>query len=118
VTLGADLRFFQTGERMNDRARGEGAFVHRSSRWILDIGIAWTQSTAPDVFRQWQDGFYEAMRPYSNGEAYQNFIDPALTDWQQAYYATNLGRLRDVKGKVDRREVFKFPQSIPPAPQA
>jgi len=114
VTLGADIRFFQTGQRMNDRAPGATAFVHRSSHWILDIGIAWTQGMEPQAFRQWQDRFFDAMRPSSNGEAYQNFIDPALTDWASAYYASNLGRLSEVKGRVDRGELFKFPQSIPP----
>jgi hypothetical protein len=54
------------------------------------------------------------MRPYSNGEAYQNFIDPALADWASAYYASNLGRLSEVKGTVDPGQLFKFPQSIPP----
>ncbi len=117
VTLGADIRFFQTGERMNDRAPGATAFVHRSSRWILDIGIAWTQSTAPEAYRKWQDGFFDAMRPYSNGEAYQNFIDPALSDWAAAYYASNLGRLSEVKGAVDPGQLFKFPQSILPPPK-
>ena len=54
----------------------------------LDIGIAWTQSTAPDVYRKWQDGFFDALRGYSNGEAYQNFIGPTLTDWALTYYVT------------------------------
>ena len=32
----------------------------------------------------WQDRFYDAIRPYSTGGAYQNFIDPSLKDWRQA----------------------------------
>lgn len=37
----------------------------------------------------------EAVRSYFNGEAYQNFIDPTLIDWEQAYYAKNFARLVD-----------------------
>ena len=52
-------------------------------------------------------------RGWFNGEAYQNFIDPTLVDWPQAYYAQNFDRLVAVKRMVDRRDVFHFPQSIP-----
>jgi hypothetical protein len=43
--------------------------------------------------------------------------DDALADWAPAYYATNLDRRSQVKGRVDRGELFKFPQSIPPPPK-
>ena len=56
------------------------------------------------------------MRPFSTAEAYQNFIDPALADWQDAYYGANLARLRQVKRDWDPDRVFRFPQAIPGAP--
>jgi Berberine and berberine like len=45
--------------------------------------------------------------------SYQNFADPELTDWPQAYYGANLARLQRVKAAVDPDDVFRFPQSIP-----
>jgi FAD/FMN-containing dehydrogenase len=115
--FGADIRFFQTGGRMNQRAPHETAFVHRGSQWLMDIVIAWSATdTAQDVADniKWQADFFEAMWPHTTRSAYQNFIDLALTDWESAYYATNLGRLRDVKRTVDPDQLFRFEQSIRP----
>jgi len=113
----ADLRFFQTSGRINAVAPSATAFVHRNSRWIMDVGLNWTASDPPIELRrnrEWQDGFYAAMLPFSTGGAYQNFIDPSLANWQQAYYGTNLARLRRTKAQVDPSGVFRFPQGIPP----
>jgi Berberine and berberine like len=49
---------------------------------------------------------------YSNGQAYQNFIDPALGDWRQACYATNIKRLVAAKRKYDPEAFFQFAQGI------
>jgi hypothetical protein len=113
----ADLRFFQTGGRINAVAPAATAFVHRDSRWIMDVGLNWTATDSPIAVwrnREWQDEFYRAMLRFSTRGAYQNFVDPSLANWQQAYYGANLARLRRIKGQVDPSGVFRFPQAIPP----
>ena len=40
---------------------------------------------------------------------YQNFMDPYLKDFGQAYYGSNLGRLKKVKELADPYNVLDFP---------
>lgn len=112
----ADIRFFQTGGKINRVAAGATAFVHRDSVWLMDIGLPWTAEDPPervDANIAWQNQFFEQMWPYSNRHAYQNFVDAALKDPMPAYYHTNLDRLRKIKRLHDPANLFNFPQSIP-----
>jgi FAD/FMN-containing dehydrogenase len=111
---GADLRFFQTGGKINEPAADATAFVHRNSRWLLDVGLNWSAADSDDVVarnRHWQDRFYEAMRRFGTG-AYQNFADPSLRDWRESYYGANLARLQRIKRAVDPDRLFDFPQAL------
>ena len=111
----ADLRFFQTGGRINDVDAGATAFAHRNSAWIMDVGLDWRgrdPAHMVEAARAWQDRLYGAIRGFSTGGAYVNFPDPSLADWRQAYYLGNLARLQEIKAKVDPKRLFDFPQAI------
>ena len=78
--------------------------------------MGWFKDTTPKQVAEnvaWLQALERALQPYVNGEAYQNFIDPTLPDWQQAYYAENFERLVAVKRRYDPDDVFRFPQGIP-----
>jgi hypothetical protein len=112
----AGLVLFQAGGRVNEVAPGDTAFVHRGASWLAAINLGWAEKDrhALASLRAWQDGFYDALVTLTSGGAYQNFADPSLADWQQAYYGANLPRLCAVKAKVDPDFVFRFPQAIAP----
>jgi len=115
-----DLRFFQTGAKVNAVDARDTAFVHRSSEWLMVVGLYWSaedncRRVALDMNHRWQDDFYAAMLPFATGGAYQNFPDPSLKDWQTSYYGKNLDRLMKVKTELDPTRLFTFPQAIPSA---
>jgi hypothetical protein len=62
----------------------------------------------------WLRSCYATVHRHASGQAHQNFADPDLENWRQAYYGRNYARLAQVKAKYDRHRVFKFPQGITP----
>jgi hypothetical protein len=101
------------GGAYNRPAPDATAFVHRDMLFSLQYGAYFGGSGSAS--RSWINGVWKALRPYASGEAYQNYIDPQLSTWKRAYYASNLARLREIKKQVDPDFVFRFRQAIPPA---
>ena len=60
----------------------------------------------------WVDQAWTKMRPFVSGGAYQNYIDPHLKGWEQAYYGSNLTRLKATRARIDPHHYFNFPQAI------
>ncbi|WP_080283437.1 BBE domain-containing protein [Clostridium botulinum] len=54
------------------------------------------------------------MFPFTWGN-YVNGTDLYIEDWPRAYYGRNFNLLTKVKAKYDSENIFRFPQSIPPA---
>jgi FAD/FMN-containing dehydrogenase len=109
------IAFDALGGAVNRVAAGATAFVHRDALFDAQYTTTWpTGAAAAAVARQhaWQQSFWQSMRPYASGQAYQNYVDPALANWRQAYYGANLARLTQVKAKYDPNRVFTFPQAI------
>src|SRR5918997_403195 len=101
------------GGAYNRPAPDATAFVHRDMLFSLQYGAYFSGSGTPS--RQWINGVWRALRPFASGQAYQNYIDPQLASWRQAYYGSNLARLREIKQQVDPDFRFRFRQAIPPA---
>ncbi|BFV61096.1 FAD-binding oxidoreductase [Kitasatospora sp. CMC57] len=112
VALGA------LGGAVNRIRPEDTAFVHRSGLFLAQYIANFpspgpTSGTGVDQSRRWLDDVWSTMRPYASGEAYQNYTDPQLGDWEQAYYGTNAARLRRVKRSYDPQGLFRFPQAVP-----
>ncbi|MEV0740751.1 FAD-binding protein [Streptomyces sp. NPDC050549] len=112
------LRATALGGAANAMRRTDTAHVHRDSLYLLtynaSIAVGPTDDDSLTAARDWADRGFRAMDPYSNGESYQNCIDPALSDYMAAYYAENANRLVRVKKKYDPDGLFRFPQAVAP----
>ena len=109
------IAFDALGGAVNRVSPGATAFVHRNALFQAQYTTTWpVGAAAAAVARQhgWQQSFWQSMRPFASGQAYQNYVDPALANWRQAYYGANLARLTQVKAKYDPNRVFSFPQAI------
>jgi hypothetical protein len=110
------LAMFAWAGALNRVKPAATAFVHRDASWLFVVGASWGHQDSPRRVAsnlRWLGGLSHALGQFSNGQAYQNFIDPALGDWQRAYYATNLKRLIAAKRKYDPDATFRFDQGVP-----
>jgi FAD binding domain/Berberine and berberine like len=113
---GGGIVLDSAGGAINQVAPDATAFVHRNSLCSLQYSAGWNTGDSQSVIsanQAWLQSAWTGMRPYVNGQAYQNYIDPLLDDWAQAYYGTNLQRLTQIKRTYDPNNLFKFAQSIP-----
>ena len=103
------------GGALNRVAPDATAFVHRDQLYSAQMLAYWGSAGQGTAANAWLDGLASGLAPHTSGQAYQNYIDPGLHGWQQAYYATNLPRLQSIKRTWDPDRVFRFRQGIPPA---
>jgi FAD/FMN-containing dehydrogenase len=112
------VAFDAMGGAINRVAPTATAFVHRNALFGAQYTTDWTNGAAAAGINNqhaWLRSFWASMQPYANGQAYQNYIDPDLTNWSAAYYAQNYPRLQTVKRTYDPTRLFNFAQAIVPA---
>lgn len=109
------VAFDALGGAVNRVAPDATAFVHRDGLFVGQFTTTWSgsaTSSQTSAQQNWLRGFHQAMTPYASGQAYQNYLDPELANWQQAYYGANYARLVQVREKYDPDHIFNLPQGI------
>ncbi|MCV2370110.1 FAD-binding oxidoreductase [Paucibacter oligotrophus] len=96
-------------------AADASAFVHRPALFSAQYGAEYSptaSSAQVSEGEQWAHGMRDSLRPWSSGRAYQNYLDALITNPEQAYYGSNLARLKQIKAKFDPTGLFKPAQGI------
>jgi FAD/FMN-containing dehydrogenase len=110
-----ELDFTPWGGAYNRVPADATAFVHRDARFLLKQTVV-VEPDAPradaQAGRDWLARSWALVHPWGSGRVYQNFPDPDLDDWADAYYGSNRDRLLAVKARYDPDDVFRFPQSL------
>ena len=94
----------------------EMAFSHRDASCVLNIVTKWKDSRESEKHIKWTRDFEAAMRPYSTGGVYVNFLGEEGEDRVKAAYGPEkYGRLAALKNKYDPKNFFRLNQNIKPA---
>lgn len=111
-----ELQVSALGGAANTPSRTATAYVHRDTLFMVNFLASNVTGPVSDedvaTAGRFVDAGFAVIDPYSNGETYQNFIDPSLPDWERSYYAENYPRLTRVKHRYDPHNVFRFAQSV------
>ncbi len=106
-----ELNFTPMGGAYNRVPADDTAFVHRSERFLLEHAAVHRES-GKDAATRWARRSRAAVHPWGSGRVYQNFPDPDLTNWTEAYHGGNYTRLARVKRSYDPERVLHFHQAV------
>jgi FAD/FMN-containing dehydrogenase len=112
---GRELDLMPWGGAYNRVPADATAFVHRDQRFqikhaaVVEPGAS---DTARASARRQVDRSWRSVHPWASGRVFQNFADPELGQWEDAYFGSNLTRLREVKARYDPEDLFRIDAAI------
>ena len=91
------------------------AFEDRRAGHAVNIDAVWTEPGQAPACISWTRNFWEAIRPYSTGRVYVNFLGEEGQDRVRAAYGdAKYDRLRALKRAYDPTNLFRLNQNIQP----
>jgi hypothetical protein len=112
---GRDVEFASLGGAYNRVAPDATAFFHRDCLFDIKYATNIEMTAAASVKEsgtRWIERITAAMLPWASGRSYQNYTDPSLANWREAYYGRNYERLQKVKEQYDPGRFFRFAQAV------
>jgi FAD/FMN-containing dehydrogenase len=112
----ARLAAFQLGgasQRYDEQAM---AVSHRNAEYVIAINTGWADPKDTDRQVQWTRDLWTAIRPFSSGGVYVNFLsaDDGEDRVRAAYGAAKYERLAQLKRKYDPQNLFQMNKNIKP----
>lgn len=93
----------------------ETAWSYRDAKWSSVIFAGDMDPAKFDDLKMWVVDYSDAVRPYSAGGAYVNFMQEEAQDRVRASYRDNYPRLAEIKKRYDPDNFFHLNQNIQPA---
>jgi FAD/FMN-containing dehydrogenase len=108
----------QLGGQANRVAAEATAYPHRQALYAMNVHTRWNDPAQDEQCIRWARAFFSDAAPYADGSVYINFMPQDETDRIAQAYGPNYGRLKDIKAKYDRNNLFRQNQNIKPSVQA
>ena len=109
----SDTKILQTGGAAA-RMRDDSAIGHRGAPMVFNINSRWQDAGEAERHMRWTNGFHEAMKPFSFGGSYVNFLGEEGDERVRSAYGDKYERLQSVKRRLDPGNVFRMNQNIRP----
>jgi FAD/FMN-containing dehydrogenase len=95
----------------------KGAVSHRSAEYVVAIQAAWDDPDDDPQNVGWARDFHSAIRPYSTGGTYVNFLteEEGADRINEAYEPEIYQRLARIKASYDPGNLFRLNKNIVPA---
>jgi FAD/FMN-containing dehydrogenase len=113
-TSSVSVFFHGLGGAVSEVSNNATAYFYRKALSNMSFFATWNKPEELALGIHWVEAFRKAMHPYTKG-VYVNTPDLSIRNWSKAYYGNNFKRLTQVKAKYDPKNIFRYPQSIPPA---
>jgi len=113
----ARTALFHLGGAIKDHDEMSMAVSHRDAEFVLAINTGWKNPDDNKQQMQWTHDFWTAMKPFSTGGVYVNFLseDDGQSRVRSAYGDEKYERLVQLKDKYDPSNVFQMNQNIKPS---
>lgn len=110
-----NVLLFSMGGASNKVFTDDTAYFYRDAKFFVMYSIQWLKKNEDKAQTKEMQTLRQKLLKYTVGDYIGN-PDPTIKNYLTAYYGTNARKLRCVKRKYDPENIFKFEQSIPPAP--
>jgi hypothetical protein len=112
----SNLVIHQVGGAIRKIGEKETAYKNRKAGYILVIASKWVAKAENEMHIHWTGQFWNALKPYSSGSTYVNFmVNEGEESVKLAYGESNYARLVKLKDKYDPMNFFRYNQNIKPA---
>jgi FAD/FMN-containing dehydrogenase len=110
------LAVFHLGGAIKHYDEQAMAVSHRNAEYIIAINTGWADPQDTKEQIQWTRDLWTAMRPFSSGGVYVNFLsdDDGEDRVRAAYGAAKYDRLVQLKRKYDPQNLFRMNKNIKP----
>ena len=116
----AAILLFQLEGALGELGAGHSPAGNRDAGYVLNIAGSWENAADDAVHVAWARDCFEAMRPFSTGGAYINFLteEEGPDRIAAAYGEAGLQRLAQLKARFDPDNLFRHNKSVLAAPGA